>query len=82
MTAWLIAASAACSNQAVHINEGQAIDTAWKALKPNTSSGNFSNWDVEKIKVVKGSDVADAFANRTAVYPGTFPARSVLFDRY
>jgi len=66
MTAWLIAASAACSNQAVHINEGQVIDTAWKALKPNTSSGNFSNWDVEKIIVVKGSDVADLFEGEPA----------------
>jgi hypothetical protein len=52
--------------QGAEIGEQQAIDAAWKAFEPNTSSHRRSNWSVIEARQVRGRDVADQFAGEPA----------------
>lgn len=44
----------------------QAVNVAWEALAPNTSSGDRANWQVVEVRQVKGRDVARQFAGEPA----------------
>jgi hypothetical protein len=65
---WLaILALALVACGAPKLTEQQAVDTAWQALAPNTSSGERVNWQVVAVEQVKGQDVAEKFAGEPSL---------------
>lgn len=58
---FILAVLTACSNNAVPLNEQNAVAIVWQSLEPNTSSHNQSNWEVIEVRSVKGSDVSGRF---------------------
>jgi len=48
------------------IGEQQAIDRAWEAFEPNTSSHKRANWQVIQVQQVSGQDVGEQFAGEPA----------------
>lgn len=56
-------ALAGCSGQAVSLTEQAAVDAAWAAIEPNTSSHNRANWEAVEVRQVAGRDAADEFAS-------------------
>ena len=75
----LVLITTACENQDVQTKKGQAIDTAWKTLKPYTSSGNFSNWEVNKSKLVSGGETGSLFEGDPA--PGCWKGPASTNDK-
>ena len=59
----LLGVALACSNQTGVLDASQALDVAWQALEPNTSSHERANWHVAEVVRVAGRDV-------TAEYQG------------
>ena len=57
---------ASCSNRSLQTNEAQAVDAAWKALKPYSNSEDFSNWESVNSKLVRGDEAANLFEGETA----------------
>lgn len=45
----------------IPINEQQAIDIAWQALDPNTSSHSLTAWEIVVVKTITGREVQDLF---------------------
>jgi hypothetical protein len=43
------------------LDRPQAVDLAWAALEPNTSSHNRANWEVLEVRQVPGASVAAEF---------------------
>jgi hypothetical protein len=70
----LILTLIACSKQAESFSQEQtesfgqeqAVDAAWEALDPNTSSHDRANWEVAEARQVTGSDVMGDFDDRPA----------------
>lgn len=54
---------AACNRHPARLTQSQVIDIAWKALEPNTSSQNRSNWDILQAEKVTGLQVVDQFGD-------------------
>ena len=69
----LCALAAACVGSRGPIGEQQAVDAAWSAFKPNTSSKDRANWKVVDVREVTGRDVAKAFSGRVAPGCATGP---------
>lgn len=61
LLACLALALTACSTAVVHLDDQQAIDLAWQALEPNTSSHNFSAWETIEVRSVVGREVQIQF---------------------
>jgi len=55
----------AASDQPEPLGEQQALDAAWAALEPNTSSHSIANWQVIEVRQVAGREVAEQFADTT-----------------
>lgn len=82
---------AACSRdpldegQAADAVEGadatRAVDAAWAAFKPNTSSQDRANWDLIEVRQVTGQEVAERFDDEPApgcwVGPTPQPNRAI-----
>jgi hypothetical protein len=51
----------ACSAQADSLDEQKALDAAWQALEPNTSSQNRAHWDVVEVRQVAGREITESF---------------------
>jgi hypothetical protein len=51
----------ACSPNDASLTEQQAIDIAWEALEPNTSSHDRAAWEVTGADRVTGREVRDLF---------------------
>jgi hypothetical protein len=47
------------------LGETQAVDLAWQALKPNSSSGDFAAWEVAQAEIVTGNSVLQQFEFET-----------------
>ena len=52
-------APAACVDIALPVSEKKAIEIAWDALEPNTSSHAFESWEVTEARQVTGEEVQD-----------------------
>lgn len=52
------------------LTQQQALEAAWIALEPNTSSHERANWEVVSVERVQGRDVAGDFEGGPA--PGCF----------
>jgi hypothetical protein len=78
----LLAGLAACGGS-FSLSEAEAVDAAWQALEPNTSSHDRANWEVGDVRQVRGEDVAIDFEGGPA--PGcwqgpTPPANESIRD--
>jgi hypothetical protein len=63
------------------LTEQQALDAAWTALDPNTSSHDRAVWEVISVEQVNGRDVADEFEGRPAPgCPGPEPPANGQID--
>ena len=58
--------SGCASSDENYLTEQQALDAAWKALEPNTSSHNQANWQAVTIRLVDGHEVAGQFEGEPA----------------
>lgn len=56
----------ACSADSDTLGEQEALDLAWQALDPNSSSHNRANWAVVEARRVAGSQVAEEFSGEPA----------------
>jgi len=61
LLACLVLILAACSTTTVSLDDQQAIDVAWQALEPNTSSHNFSAWETVEVRSVASREAQDIF---------------------
>ena len=56
------------------MGQDQAVDLAWDALQPNTTSGNPDNWEVNEARRVTGREVVGEFADARFINcPGPMP---------
>ena len=63
-----------CITQTTRLGQDQAVDIAWDALRPNTTSGKSDNWQVSEALRVTGRDVVNEFADaRFTNCPGPMP---------
>lgn len=60
LLACLVLILTACSTTTPLDNQ-QAIDAAWQALEPNTSSHDFSAWETVEVRSVAGREAQDLF---------------------
>jgi hypothetical protein len=69
-TVWLIVTLilvlGACSDQTVSLSEQQAVDKAWQALEPNTSSHDRTHWELGEVRQVLGQEVTAQFGGDPA----------------
>lgn len=64
----------ACIDQPPRLSQQQALDIAWQALQPNTTSTNRGDWDIIEVKRVTGGEVVQEFAlSRSNNCPGPIP---------
>jgi hypothetical protein len=65
-----------CASDAESVSEQQAVDRAWQALEPNTSSEDRTKWRVVAAHEVTGSQVAAEFEGEAALgcWKGPTPA--------
>ena len=59
----------ACACSTTPLSEQKAVDIAWDALEPNTSSHDLGNWEVIEARQVTGQEVeevASRFGDRPA----------------
>jgi hypothetical protein len=60
---------------------GQAVDTAWEALEPNTSSHERANWEAVTVLEIQGSEAAEQFEGEPAPgCPGPEPPANGPID--
>jgi hypothetical protein len=62
----LVSLVSACTSGADSLGEQQAVDAAWHALEPNTSSHERANWAVVQARQVAGREVAAFFEGEPA----------------
>jgi hypothetical protein len=63
-----------CISQTTRLGQDQAVDIAWKTLRPNTTSGKSDNWQVSEARRVAGRDVVNQFTDaRFTNCPGPMP---------
>jgi len=63
-----------CINQSPRLGQDQAVDIAWDALRPNTTSKKSDNWQVSEARRVTGREVVGEFADaRFNNCPGPLP---------
>ncbi len=63
-----------CINPSPRIGYDQLIDITWKALQPNTTSGNPDNWEVGEARRVIGREVVNEFVEARFINcPGPLP---------
>jgi hypothetical protein len=64
------------------IGEQQALDAAWNALEPNTSSHDRANWEVVEVRQVTGQEVVQEFAGEPApgCWKGPTPPANETID--
>ena len=48
------------------LTEQQALDAAWQALEPYTSSHDQANWQTVAVRLVEGQEVASQFEGQPA----------------
>ena len=64
-------ALAGCGGGQRSLTDQQAVDAAWQALEPHTSSHNRANWEAVTVEQTTGQDVSDDFEGEPA--PGCPP---------
>jgi len=63
-----------CINQSPRMGQDQAVDIAWDALQPNTTSGKPDNWEVKEARRVTGREVVGEFTDARFINcPGPLP---------
>jgi hypothetical protein len=76
-----LALAAGACRPAAGLTEQQALDAAWTALDPNTSSHDRANWQVVTVEQVAGRDVSAEFEGRVAPgCPGPEPPANAAID--
>jgi hypothetical protein len=50
----------------IQMSEERAIEIAWEALRPSTSSRNMANWKITEARQVAGHEVGTEFGGRPA----------------
>ena len=70
----LLTILSSCISNSPRLGQDQAVDIAWEALKPNTSSGKSDNWEIVDAHRTTGREVVGEFLDARFVNcPGPLP---------
>jgi len=74
LTLLLLIILSSCINNTPRLGQDQAVDIAWDALKPNSSSGKSDNWEVVEARRAAGREVVGEFMEARFINcPGPLP---------
>ncbi|GAP09269.1 hypothetical protein BECAL_00410 [Bellilinea caldifistulae] len=76
----ILALLGACAPKPLELDENQAGDLAWQALRPNTSSGDRAAWQISLIEQVSGAEIAENF-NAEPAAGGCVPGPALPANR-